>query len=124
MTHREAFEAHLKDNPTDWTTRLVYADWLEDNDEPEKADRQRRWKEAWTWLTEFGERHRLYKGPLQGMIDAGFDRVFSGSGGDSARDEMQDAETRSLFWVYWSVVTGRVPLIIDESGYTGFGCFC
>lgn len=29
MTHRETFERLLDENPADWETRLIYADWLE-----------------------------------------------------------------------------------------------
>jgi uncharacterized protein (TIGR02996 family) len=38
MSEEAAFLAALKANPADDTTRLVYADWLEENDEPEEAE--------------------------------------------------------------------------------------
>lgn len=34
---REAFEAHIRANPTDATGHLVYADWLDENDHPDEA---------------------------------------------------------------------------------------
>jgi uncharacterized protein (TIGR02996 family) len=37
MSDEEAFLAALKANPADDTTRLVFADWLDDRDEPAKA---------------------------------------------------------------------------------------
>jgi uncharacterized protein (TIGR02996 family) len=37
MSDEAAFLAALKANPADDTTRLVYADWLDENGEPEKA---------------------------------------------------------------------------------------
>ena len=38
MSDEAAFLAVLKANPADDTTRLVYADWLDENDEPEEAE--------------------------------------------------------------------------------------
>jgi uncharacterized protein (TIGR02996 family) len=38
MSDEAAFLATLKANPTDDTTRLVYADWLDEHDEPEEAE--------------------------------------------------------------------------------------
>ncbi len=37
----KAFEAALNDDPNDWATRLVYADWLEDNGYEDYACAQR-----------------------------------------------------------------------------------
>lgn len=38
---RKAFEGVLANNPTDSTARLVFADWLDENDHPEAAARAR-----------------------------------------------------------------------------------
>jgi uncharacterized protein (TIGR02996 family) len=38
MSDESTFLAALKANPADDTTRLVYADWLDENDEPEEAE--------------------------------------------------------------------------------------
>ncbi len=38
MTTREAFIKDILDNPADDTLRLIYADWLEENGEPERAE--------------------------------------------------------------------------------------
>jgi uncharacterized protein (TIGR02996 family) len=37
MTPDEAFLADIIESPDDDTPRLVYADWLEDNDQPDRA---------------------------------------------------------------------------------------
>jgi uncharacterized protein (TIGR02996 family) len=37
----QAFCTALDENPGDWTTRLVYADWLEEDGEPDLAAAQR-----------------------------------------------------------------------------------
>ena len=48
MTTEDHFQAALDENPSDWQTRLVLADWLQDRDDP-RADgyrvlgRLRRW---------------------------------------------------------------------------------
>jgi uncharacterized protein (TIGR02996 family) len=38
MNQEEAFLAALAENPEDETTRLVFADWLEEHDEPDRAE--------------------------------------------------------------------------------------
>lgn len=47
MSEREAFEGRLREDRYDQTTRLVFADWLEEHDCPEEADWQRRWTPEW-----------------------------------------------------------------------------
>ena len=47
MTDREAFEQMIKEDRYDQTTRLVFADWLDDHDCPEEADWQRAWTPEW-----------------------------------------------------------------------------
>src|SRR5262249_34181309 len=37
LRQRHAFLEAIKDNPQDDTPRLVFADWLEDHEEPERA---------------------------------------------------------------------------------------
>lgn len=41
MSVRDHFESLLDQNPADWTTRIIYADWLEENGEPVLAAGQR-----------------------------------------------------------------------------------
>src|SRR4051812_26092123 len=50
MGHREAFLKMLRDNEDDVATRLVYADWLDEQGEVEEADRQRKWQAAKAWI--------------------------------------------------------------------------
>jgi uncharacterized protein (TIGR02996 family) len=38
MNHREAFVQSIREAPDDDVPRLIYADWLEDNGEPERAE--------------------------------------------------------------------------------------
>ncbi len=41
MISRQEFESALDDHPDDWPTRLVYADWLDENDDHILAFAQR-----------------------------------------------------------------------------------
>ncbi len=43
MTEREAFVAAIKKDPYDQTTRLVFADWLEEHGEDDESLFQRNW---------------------------------------------------------------------------------
>jgi uncharacterized protein (TIGR02996 family) len=56
-SERKAFLKALKKNEDDTTTRLVYADWLDDRGEHEEADRQRKWPAAKEWLVKFCGEH-------------------------------------------------------------------
>lgn len=51
MSDREAFLKALAANEDDNEIRMIYADFLEENDEPEEADRMRRWQASKTWMT-------------------------------------------------------------------------
>lgn len=53
MNDQEVFLKALAENEDDVSTRLVYADWLDDSGEHEEADRQRKWPAAKAWLKEF-----------------------------------------------------------------------
>src|SRR6188472_327361 len=57
MNLPDAFLKALADNEDDTTTRLVYADWLDEHGEHEEADRQRRWPAAKEWLVRFCRDH-------------------------------------------------------------------
>jgi len=53
MSTREAFLRALEADEDDVTTRLVYADWLEERGQTEEAERQRAWPAAKEWLVKF-----------------------------------------------------------------------
>jgi uncharacterized protein (TIGR02996 family) len=61
MTDRDKFLAALAKNEDDVTTRLVYADWLNEHGEHEEADRQRKWPAAKEWLVKFWEWATAYR---------------------------------------------------------------
>jgi uncharacterized protein (TIGR02996 family) len=45
MTDEDAFIRAIQADPDDTTTRLVYADWLEERGQPARAETLRRWAE-------------------------------------------------------------------------------
>jgi uncharacterized protein (TIGR02996 family) len=53
----DAFLKALAENEDDTTTRLVFADWLDERGVHEEADRQRKWPAAKQWLIKFCEDH-------------------------------------------------------------------
>lgn len=53
MNEREAFLTALAENEDDETTRLVFADFLDEHDEPEEADRMRKWRASKQWMTDW-----------------------------------------------------------------------
>ncbi len=62
---KQAFLEALEKDRYDITTRLVFADYLDEHDEPEEATEQRRlatpqWCEADRWLREYAARQNCY----------------------------------------------------------------
>lgn len=53
MSDREPFLKMIAENPLDETNRLVFADWLDEHDEPEEASRQRAWVKSFLFLRSF-----------------------------------------------------------------------
>lgn len=146
---RQAFLTALAGNEDDTTTRLVFADWLDDRGEHDEADRMRKWPEAKAWLTEFAAKcspkpvwddirlvredpftyqdvlafasARVEYGPEPDW-GAYFPPGGWGNGGASAAYSDAVAE----FWSNWSVVTGR-PLpdwLVRHPDSDPFSCSC
>lgn len=55
MTEQEQFLAQIKSRLDDETLRLVYADWLDEHDQPEEALRQRAAVPAIQWMQQFAK---------------------------------------------------------------------
>jgi uncharacterized protein (TIGR02996 family) len=53
MSMELVFTVALEEDPLDTTTRNAYADWLEENDRPEDAERQRKWVGSYHFIKEF-----------------------------------------------------------------------
>jgi uncharacterized protein (TIGR02996 family) len=149
MSEREAFESALRVDPYDRVTRLVFADYLEENDQPEEAD----WQRAWTprrqkgeeYLRGFadrinaGERSRGWPGDppvpevtFEEVVEAARayvkDRDISVLGGQgySAQTLLQDEDTARLFWEAYQAYSGEAFDIDDDDfGPTeAFQCSC
>jgi uncharacterized protein (TIGR02996 family) len=149
VNEREAFLRALAENEDDTTTRLVYADWLEERGEHEEADRQRKWPAAKEWLVRFCRDHcapgdedldnedpdddnpysfchisyekllKLGRKAVEKADQRGID-FYCG-----ANETMMDALRGNSreFWKNWSVVTG-VPLPPDVEEKSYFSCSC
>ena len=129
MDERGAFLAALAANEDDVTTRMVYADWLDERGEHEEADRQRKWPAAKAWLVRFAKKYSpdpgdSYEEPIsyEMLIRVGHEGLAEGEiiGGYSLCDAL-DAAGRD-FWRNWSIVTG-VPGPAPTADRR-YGCSC
>jgi uncharacterized protein (TIGR02996 family) len=143
----EAFLKALADNEDDLTTRLVYADWLDEHGEHEEADRQRKWPAAKEWLVRFCQRNNPPDDldpderfiPYAELIELTSEAVVQWQAiqpddrspndrlrfhcGNNAK--MCDAllANREEFWKNWCIVTGlRLPPDAQEN--SSFSCAC
>lgn len=127
MNLEQSFLKVLETQPKDQATRNAYADWLEDEDRPEEADRQRNWITAYEWMearaAECGGQREEYDwdGTMEGvwepitaqvMIQAGHNWLaardyFVQRGTETARSVM--GGRMEDYWKYWSIVTGINP---------------
>lgn len=139
MSERNAFLEALAEDEDDTTTRLVYADWLDEHGEHEEADRQRRWPAAKEWLVRFCrdnnpdagaadpyERVIAYEELLelgrQAVAESGKDGLGFYCGNNMTMCGALRGNSRE-FWKNWSVVTG-IPLPPDAAGKSYFNCAC
>jgi uncharacterized protein (TIGR02996 family) len=136
VNHQQAFLQALAENEDDTTTRLIYADWLDEQGQHEEADRQRKWLPAKEWLVQFCRNHPRdedldeweisYQTLLklgQEAIDTADEQSFGFSCGNNMT--MCDAlrANSQEFWKNWSIVTG-VPLPADAERKGYFSCGC
>jgi uncharacterized protein (TIGR02996 family) len=132
---RDAFLQALDENEDDTSTRLVYADWLDERGEHDEANRQRKWPAAKDWLVRFFRAHSQgdYMGQLNSyeeLMELGRVAVEEaderGFGFDCGSNESLCNALRANsaeFWKNWSIVTGtRLPA--DGEGKSYFGCSC
>ncbi|HEY7426993.1 MAG TPA: TIGR02996 domain-containing protein [Gemmataceae bacterium] len=139
MSERNAFLKILDENEDDTTTRLVYADWLDEHGEHEEADRQRKWPAAKAWLVQFCRDHNPPPDDEDSeewvisyaeLIELGREAVeeadeeglgFSCGNNMTMCDALRDNSRE--FWKNWAIVTGiAVPPDIEDKSY--FRCAC
>jgi uncharacterized protein (TIGR02996 family) len=129
MSLQDAFLKALAENEDDTTTRLVYADWLDDHGQHEEADRQRRWPAAREWLVRFCKENSGYQEiTYEELIEFGREVVKEESSLErtyvdnevmwhALRDNSQE------FWKNWSVVTGvPLPPGLGDKGFHRWQC--
>ncbi len=137
---KQAFLDILKEDRYDSTTRLVFADWLEERGFDDEALEQRRmstqeWVEADKWMYEFvetigGDDYELgsitygdVMRAAQDSLDSKDDDRLVQVGSEYARDEMSNPGIRKRFWEAWRTITGQ-PLPDEAKDYRVFCCTC
>lgn len=152
MTERQAFLDAIKADPRDEATRKVFADYLDEHDEPELADWHRSftaaaYDEAKAWLTDFAARcgptctnyaqcdeHGEYLPEeyeditYDTVVQAGHDLIEHGDafvqrGSETARNLMWEGDNRAQFWRCWGIVTDTI-VSEEHRSDTPFSCSC
>jgi uncharacterized protein (TIGR02996 family) len=138
MNLRDSFHKALAENEDDTTTRLVYADWLDEQGEHEEADRQRKWPAAKEWLVQFCEDNNpdpdddwewsisyqtLLELARDAIAGAGKEKWIEFSCGNNQTMCEALREDSHEFWQNWSIVTG-IPLPPDVEERSSFSCAC
>jgi uncharacterized protein (TIGR02996 family) len=116
---QDAFLKALAAKEDDTATRLVYADWLDEQGQHEEADRQRKWPAANQWLRRLGEESSNPDSgdspfPYENLIAFGQQVVTTEGSSISVYDDTLAMGQAILgdfqeFFQNWSVVTG-IPL--------------
>ena len=124
---RQGFLAAIKENPYDQTSRLVYADFLLEQDEPEESDWQRMWtpkrQKAEEYFVQFGKNATEGEGPditldqvlraVKNWLETGEEAILSGLGfgiTNAWNDEMEKE-----FWMHYQNYTGDVLDVGDNA---------
>lgn len=129
MNERLAFLKAIEAEPTNYLTRYVFADWLDERGEHEEADRQRQFEAADKWLREVIAPFTLsrYAGDyspvtydwlieqandcyLEVMQGEEYPCVFFGNRENLMYALMDPPNGKEKFWRCWSIVTGQ-PLL-------------
>lgn len=130
---QRAFLAAIKAEPENYLHRQVYADWLDEHDTPEEANRQRAFEAADRWLREF------WRDVLGGVIEADW---YFNSGDINTYDRFIEEVRKNAgdcvailpyetpdevftytqkFWECVQIVTG---VIIEDKTTAPFRCSC
>lgn len=129
QAERDAFLAKIADNPLDLTSRKVFADWLDEHDEPEAADLQR------SMTVEDYESARGLIESMAGGAEMDADELIEVAAaflrGDDPREyctgEYQYGglieEQTEEFWRAFAIVTGT-PVRPDTDSPVWFSCAC
>ena len=119
---QQYFLKALEANEDDEATRLVYADWLEENGFDEEAQRQRKWPEAKLWMLEFtrsinhnnqDEDPHTYEYVMEqghSIVNGENAHFGTDAGADYFREGLHN---KKEFFKYWSILTGE-PVPSDQ----------
>jgi uncharacterized protein (TIGR02996 family) len=124
MPSRKDFLDAIKAAPwDDEAPRLIYADWLDEHDEPADADRQRKWVESAKWLADFLRRYKPYtytpydyetashgarevtREDIERLIDQAHGNYFASHGTDDRPGD--HGEEENDFWYHIEVASGE-----------------
>jgi uncharacterized protein (TIGR02996 family) len=134
LSDEGTFLAAIKVTPLDEAAHGAYADWLDEHDRPEEADRQRQWVKAFDFIKQFTrEIHDGYEYDddgerVPGSLKFDYRKVMDevewwrtcvtgeeqryglgrsiGFATDEAPDMLTDPATRKKFWECFYVLTG------------------
>ena len=131
MNLPDAFLKALADNEDDTPTRLVYADWLDEQGEHEEADRQRKWPAAKEWLVQFCKENSTspceefsYESLIEfGRRVAREEFLSKSIHVNVDNEDMWHAlhANSGEFWKNWSIVTG-IALLPSNNGFHVWEC--
>jgi uncharacterized protein (TIGR02996 family) len=126
MNLRDGFVKALAENEDDTTTRLVFADWLDEQGEHEEADRQRKWPAAKEWLMRFCKENSEYQEVSYAeLINFGRRVATATSDVDVSNYSLWSAlhAKTEPFFLNWSVVTGMaLPPNFQAKGFHSWQC--
>lgn len=136
---RQQFLDEIKNNPYDISVRAIFADWLDEHDEPEEAELFRSWtldkhQEAEDWIKSFAleinnETVEYYAYEQDGLsydklIMIGHDHLDNGRQYCLPFDTPDTVyDNRDKFWDCFEIVTGR-RVNRNEINGTVFRCAC
>jgi uncharacterized protein (TIGR02996 family) len=126
---QKQFLAYIANQPwNDELPRNIYADWLDEHDQPDEANRQRKYVSAERWLRTFAD--GIYAS-YQSILDAAAARYNKGAStlvGDNLGFDAQNSyitnDNSIKFWECWSVIAGVklkdgfIERIIADEGLT------
>ena len=131
MAENDDFLAAIKDNPLDDDLRKVYADFLEENGEPDEADRQRRYPEiraeSVKWMTAYADQLGSDDGyddemTYEKLMAIAKDYLENGGGYTLGFDTPDMVwESAEEFWKHYEIITA---VEAPDPSATFFRCAC
>lgn len=140
MNEQQGFLDAIKQNPRDFVTRKIYADWLDEHDFPEEAQKQRNWndekQDAYEWIGNFGRiigsdtdyydesDYKRENISADRLIELAIDRLDGGSDAIYLSFETPEESytMNTEFWQKIKIITGRD---IEDDHYDNFvRCGC